>query len=45
MYWRTCWNSTIRCIDLNDIDFSKVKYTVEPLDKVRRQSVEMITVR
>ena len=45
MYWRTCWNSTIRCIDLNDIDFSKVKYTVEPLDKVRWQSVEMITVR
>lgn len=45
MYWRTCWNSTIRCIDLNDIDFSKVKYTVEPLDKVRQQSVEMITVR
>ena len=43
-YWRTCWNSTIRCIDLNDIDFSKVKYTVEPLDKVRQQSVEMISV-
>ena len=44
-YWRTCWNSTIRCIDLTSIDFAKVKYTVEPLDKVREQSVEMIKVR
>ena len=45
MYWRTCWNSTIRCIDLTSIDFAKVKYTVFPLDRVRQQSVEMITVR
>ena len=45
MYWRTCWNSTIRCIDLTSIDFAKVKYTVSPLDKVRQQSIEMITVR
>lgn len=41
-YYRTCWNSTIRCIDLSTIDFSKVKYKVKPLDKVRKQSVEMI---
>ena len=45
MYWRTCWNSTIRCIDLTSIDFAKVKYTVSQLDKVRQQSIEMITVR
>ena len=44
-YWRTCWNSTIRCIDLTSIDFAKVRYAVEPLDKERRQPVEMITVR
>jgi len=43
-YWRTCWNSTIRCIDLAAIDFSGVKYTVSPLDKVRQQSIEMISV-
>lgn len=44
-YYRTCWNSMIRCIDLKSIDFRKVKYSVTPLDKVRRQAVEMITVR
>lgn len=44
-YYRTCWNSTIRCIDLTAIDFAKVKYAVEPLDKVREQAVEMITVK
>ena len=44
-YWRTCWNSTIRCIDLTSIDFTKVRYTVAPLDKVRQQPVEMIKVR
>lgn len=44
-YWRTCWNSTIRCIDLSSVDFAKVKYTVAPLDKVREQPMEMITVR
>ena len=43
-YWRTCWNSTIRCIDLAAIDFSGVEYTVSPLDKVRQQSIEMISV-
>ncbi len=43
-YWRTCWNSTIRCIDLAAIDFSRVEYTVSPLDKVRQQSIEMISV-
>ena len=44
-YWRTCWNSTIRCIDLESIGFAKVRYAVEPLDKVREQPLEMIKVR
>lgn len=44
-YYRTCWNSLIRCFDLNTIDFRKVKYSVTPLDKVREQAMEMITVQ
>lgn len=44
-YYRTAWNSTIRCIDLKTIDFSKVTKQVYPLDKVREQPVEMIKVR
>ena len=41
-YYRTQWNSTIRCIDLNDINFSKARYQVMPLDKVKEQPVEYV---
>ena len=41
-YYRTAWNSTIRCIDLGSIDFCTIKYQSEPLDKVRMQPVEMV---
>ena len=44
-YYRTCWNSTIRCIDLNSIDFGKVSRQAHPLDEVRMQPVEMVKVR
>lgn len=44
-YYRTAWNSTIRCIDLSSIDFSKVSYQVHPVDKVRQQPVEMVKVK
>lgn len=45
LYYRTAWNSNIRCIDLMNIDFAKVKYQSHPLDPKQVQPVEMINVR
>lgn len=44
-YYRTAWNSNIRCIDLMSIDFHKVKYQSHPLDEVKVQPVEMLKIR
>lgn len=44
-YYRTAWNSNIRCIDLNSIDFHKVKFISLPLDKEQVQPVEMIKIK
>ena len=44
-YYRTAWNSNIRCIDLMNIDFHKVKYQSYPLDNVQRQPVEMVKLK
>ena len=44
-YYRTAWNSNIRCIELMDIDFSKVKYQSCLLDKVQQQPVEVVKIR
>lgn len=44
IYYRTMYNSTIRCIDLKAIDFSQVKYQSYPLDESKKQSVEMVVV-
>ena len=44
IYYRTMYDSAIRCIDLRSIDFSKVGYRSVPLDSVKRQPVTMITV-
>lgn len=44
-YYRTAWNSNIRCIELMDIDFSRVKYQSHPLDQVQQQPVEVVKVR
>ena len=44
-YYRTAWNSNIRCIDLMDIDFKKVKYQSHPLDQVQQQPVEVVKVK
>ncbi len=43
-YYRTAWNSNIRCIDLISIDFHKVKYQSHPLDKTDVQPVEMVRI-
>lgn len=44
VYYRTAYNSTIRCISLEEIDFGKVKYQAHPLDKVREQPVEHVAI-
>ena len=43
-YYRTQYNSAIRCIDLKTIDFGKVQYQVAPLEKVTEQPVEYIRI-
>ena len=45
IYYRTMYNSTIRCIDLKTIDFSKVKYQTAPLDKTQEEPVQNIKIR
>ena len=45
LYYRTAWNSNIRCIDLMDIDFKKVKFQSHPLDDVQQQPVTMVRVK
>ena len=44
-YYRTQYNSAIRCIDVAAIDFGKVKYQEAPLDHSRMQLVEYIQVK
>ena len=45
IYYRTMYNSNIRCIDLKSIDFDKVKYQSEPLDKIKKEPIEMISIK
>ncbi len=44
IYYRTMNNSTIRCIDLKEINFNTVKYHAESLDKINDQPLEYITI-
>ena len=44
VYYKTAYNNSIRCIDLKSIDFSKVKYQSQPLDKIQEQPVEMVKI-
>ena len=43
-YYRTAYNSNVRCIDLKSIDFAKVKYQSHPLDDVQQEPVQMIKI-
>ena len=45
IYYRTMYNSNIRCIDLKRIDFDNVKYHSRALDEIKQQPIEMITIR
>lgn len=42
VYYKTAYNNTIRCIDLNNIDFTRVNYSVNPLDSDAKQPIEHI---
>lgn len=44
VYYKTVYNNTLRCIDLAEIDFSKVKYQTHPLDDSQTQPVQMVKV-
>ena len=43
-YYRTAYNSNLRCIDLKAIDFAKVKYQSHPLDDVQQEPVQMVKI-
>lgn len=45
LYYRTAWNSNIRCIDLMNIDFKRVKYQSAQLDPELKQPVEMVRLK
>ncbi len=44
-YYRTQFNSSLRCIDYSKIDFSKVKFQLRDLDLVKEQPVEYIDIK
>ena len=43
-YYRTAYNSNLRCIDLKSVDFAKVKYQSHPLDDVQQEPVQMLKI-
>lgn len=45
LYYRTEWNPTVRCIDLNEINFDKVKFQTRPLDESTEYPVEMLKIK
>ena len=45
IYYRTTYNSNIRCIDLASINFASVQSTTHPLDKEATQPIEMIEIK
>lgn len=44
LYYRTMYNSTIRCIDLHSIDFDRVAFQAEPLENNREEPIETIEI-
>ena len=43
-FYRTAWNSNIRCIDLKSIDFKRIKFRSQPLDANKVQPVEYLKI-
>jgi choloylglycine hydrolase len=44
LYYRTMYNSSIRCIDLNTIDFDRVGFIAEPLEYSREEPIEKVEI-
>lgn len=44
IYFRTMYNSAIRSIDLNTIDFSNIQYKAVPMDIIMQQPVDVINI-
>ena len=42
VYYKTAYNSTIRSISLDNIDFARVKYASYPLDTVQREPIQVL---
>lgn len=45
IYYRTMYDMSIRCIDLKDIDFKRVKFQFAALDTDKRQPIEVLKIR
>lgn len=45
LYYRTMYNSAIRCFDLKSIDFGRVKYQAQPLDATKQQPIQTIRIK
>lgn len=45
IYYRTMYDSSVRCIELDKIDFGRISYRDEPLDETDREPVESIEIR
>lgn len=44
-YYRTEWDSRVRCIDLKKIDFEKVKHQMAPLDEQMIHQYDLIEIQ
>ena len=44
LYYRTMYNSTIRCIDIHTIDFDRVKFQAAPLENSREEPIENVEI-
>lgn len=45
IYYRTMYNSVIRSINMNDIDFETVSFQWHPLDSVERETIIPVTIQ
>ena len=44
VYYKTAYNNTIRCIDLAQIDFTRIRYQSHPLDKEQHQPIKNLLI-
>lgn len=44
LYYRTMYNSSIRCIDMHTIDFDRVEFQANPLEKSREEQIEYVEI-